>query len=103
MKEMERCEICEEDSPDAGTLQRLHSKSYESLINQCRQIDDSSLLEQLTTKWTSNTPIVVHSRCRSHVLLKKKEPDTAEHPPREKRQKLTESSGDIPEHLFLSR
>ena len=52
MKEMERCEICEEDSPDAGKLQRLHSKGYESLINQCRQIDDSSLLEQLITKWT---------------------------------------------------
>ena len=63
MKEMKRCEICEEDSPDAGKLQRLHSKGYESLINQCQQIDDSPLLQQLTTKWTSSTPIVVHSRC----------------------------------------
>ena len=85
MNKMDRCEICNEDSSDAGKLQRLYTKGYENLIKQCRRIRDSSLLERLETKWTSNIPITVHRRCRALFMQKESQVEEQEHTPRKKR------------------
>lgn len=86
---MEKCEICSEDSSERGKLQKLYTKGYENLIEQCRNIHDASLLEQLERKWINNIPIVVHQRCRA--LFMQKEPDVEKQKvePRTKRQKLS--------------
>lgn len=65
MNKMERCEICSEDSSQAEKLRRLYGNCFENLIKQCRLISDSSLLERLVRKWTSNISITVHQRCRA--------------------------------------
>ena len=90
---MERCEICtdHEDSSEAGKLQKLYIKGYENLIEQCRRISDSSLLERLERKWTSNIPIAVHHRCRALFLQKEPDVEEEEHEARPKRQKVSQS------------
>ena len=60
---MNKCEICNEDSSESGSLQTLYNKGYENLTRQCKQLKDSSLLARLEMKWTSNTPIVLHRNC----------------------------------------
>ena len=95
---MEVCEICSEDSSEAGKLQRLYTKGYENLIKQCRRIDDSSLLERLTTKWTSNIPMKVHHRCRTLFIQKEPDVEEQEHAPRNKRQKVSQSVNDGRDH-----
>ena len=89
---MESCEICSEDSSEAGKLQKLYIKGYESLIEQCRRIGDSLLLERLEKKWTSNIPMIVHQRCRALFMQKEPDVEEQEHEPRSKRQKLSQSS-----------
>lgn len=91
MNKMERCEICSEDSSEAGKLQRLYSKGYENLIKQCRRISDSSLLERLERKWTSNIPMTVHQRCRALFMQKEPDVEEQEHAPRPKCQKVSQS------------
>ena len=91
MIKMERCEICTEDSSEAGKLQKLYIKGYENLIRQCRRISDSSLLERLETKWTSNIPMIVHQRCRTLFMQKEPDVEEQEHEPRPKRQKVSQS------------
>lgn len=88
---MERCEICTEDSSEAGKLQKLYTKGYENLVRQCRRISDSSLLERLETKWTSNIPMTVHQRCRTLFMQKEPDVEEQEHEPRPKRQKVSQS------------
>ena len=91
---MDICEICNEDFSEGGQLQKLYRKGYESLIEQCRLINNSSLLERLEQKWSSNTRMTVHRRCRT--LFMQKEPDVQEqeHAPRPKRQKLSQAVND---------
>ena len=90
---MERCEICtdHEDSSEAGKLQKVYIKGYENLIEQCRRISNSSLLEWLERKWTSNIPIAVHHRCRALFLQKEPDVEEEKHEPRPKRQKVSQS------------
>ena len=90
---LERCEICtdHEDSSEAGKLQKLYIKGYENLIEQCRCISHSSLLERLERKWTSNIPIAVHHRCRALFLQKEPDVEEEEHEPRLKCQKVSQS------------
>lgn len=85
MNKMDRCEICNEDSSEAGKLQRLYTKGYENLIKQCRRIRDSSLLERLETKWTRNIPMTVHQRCRAIFMQKESQVEEQEYTPRKKR------------------
>ena len=85
MDKMEACEICSDSSSENGKLQRLYKKGYENLIKQCRRISDSSLLERLETKWTSNIPMTVHQRCRALFMQKEPCVGEEEHVPRKKR------------------
>ena len=88
---MERCEICTEDSSEAGKLQKLYTKGYESLIEKCRHISDYSLLERLERKWTSNISMTVHQRCRALFMQKEPYVEEEEHEPHPKRPKMSQS------------
>ena len=70
---MERCEICTEDSSEAGKLQKLYLKGYESLVKHCRHISDYSLLERLERKWTSNI-MTVHFVARAYIAMARGSP-----------------------------
>ena len=95
---MDICEICSEDFSEAGKLQRLYRKGYENLIEQCRLINNSSLLERLEQKWSSNTPMTVHRRCRTIFMQKEPDVEEQEHAPRPKRQKVSQVVNDDKVH-----
>ena len=86
---MDKCEICNEDSSSGGKLQKLYTKGYENLIEQCGNIHAASLLEKLERKWTSNIPMVVHQRCRALFMQKEPDVEIQKVEPRTKRQKLS--------------
>lgn len=95
---MDICEICSEDFSEAGKLQRLYRKGYENLIKQCRLMNNSSLLERLEQKWSSNTPMTVHRRCRTLFMQKEPDVEEQEHAPRPKRQKVSQAVNDDKVH-----
>ena len=73
---MDKCEICCENSLELGKLQKLYQKGYENLVEKCRYLEDSSLIERLEIKWSGKIPIGVHKNCRTTYL--KKVPDSFE-------------------------
>lgn len=91
---MDRCEICDEDSVEAGKLQKLYKKGYENLTEQCRRISDSSLLERLERKWDSNIPVRVHRNCRSIFMQKEPVAEEQDDAPRQKRRKVAPLDSD---------
>jgi len=76
----------------------LYRKGYENLIEQCRLINNSSLLERLEQKWSSNTPMTVHRRCRTLFMQKEPDVEEQEHAPRPKRQKVSQAVNDDKVH-----
>jgi hypothetical protein len=95
---MDICEICSEDVSEAGKLQRLYRKGYENITKQCRLINNSSLLERLEQKWSSNTPMTVHRRCRTLFMQKEPDVEEQEHAPRPKRKKVSQAVNDDKVH-----
>lgn len=91
---MNKCEICNEDSSESGSLQTLYNKGYENLTRQCKQLKDSSLLARLEMKWTSNTPIVLHRNCRSIYMQRKPSTEEKDNGPRPKRKKVEQKNDE---------
>ena len=81
---MDVCEICNEDSVEAGQLQKLYKKGFESLTNHCQLLNNSTLLDGLNHKWENNIQIYVHRKCRNLFLQKEPEIEEQELAPRQK-------------------